>query len=100
VAREERGALALRHTSGDDDAAEAAGTLQGFEFLDRLIGLGPREVDERARVDDGHVGAFGRVGDRKSRERQAGEHPLGVHEVLRAPQADEGDGGLILSGHQ
>ena len=84
-------AIALRHAAGDDEALALAVLLELGHLedgVDRfLLGL----VDERAGVDDEHVGV-GRVA-RQLVARLLGEpeHHLGVDEVLRAAEGDHAD---------
>ena len=62
----------------------------------------PGRVDEPAGIDDDQVGAFPFGDDHVPVLRQEPEHPLGIDQVLRAPQADEADGTLrrrVLTHH-
>jgi hypothetical protein len=53
-------------------------------------------VDERAGVDDDHVGAGGVIGDFDAALHQRTEHDLGIDQVLGATEADQADANWLL----
>ena len=57
---------------------------------DRLDRLFLRSLDERTRIYDDDFGFRGRLGDRVTVLREHSEHDLGVDEIFRATEADEG----------
>jgi hypothetical protein len=80
--------IPLRHAAGDDEPLALAGLLQLGHLENGVDRFLLRLVDERARVDDEHVGVGG-----VARELMTGllgepKHHLGVDEVLRAAEGD------------
>ncbi len=87
--------LAFGETAGDDDGTDAALLFQCQHLADDAERFLPSRFDEAAGVDDDDVGA---VGVRREHEAVLGElaeHALGIDEVLRAAEADEGVGARI-----
>ena len=82
-------AIPLRHASGDHEPPALAGLLvlrHLQDGVDRfLLGL----VDERARVDDEHIGFVGVTGKLMSCLLSEAQHHLGVDEVLGAAEGDQ-----------
>ena len=64
---------------------QAALLMRVEDGVDRLF---LRRIDERAGVDDKHVGIFGVRRDLHAVLQDAAEHDLGIDEVLRAAEAD------------
>ena len=60
-----------------------------FGAEDGVDGLLFRHVDERAGVDDEHVGEFGIRRERHAGLREVAHHDFGVDEVLRAAEGNE-----------
>ena len=87
----------LRQTSGDDDLLAGAvfvfGTfLDGFK--DGIDRLRFRHVDERAGIDDEHVGEFGIGREGHTCLREVADHDFRVDEIFGAAERDETDSGL------
>ena len=84
--------MALDEAAGDDDAFALA---SGF-LLDGLVDFAEGFIlggfEEAAGVDDDGIGLIGVGGDGQAILGEEAEHALGVHEVFRAAEADEGDG--------
>jgi hypothetical protein len=84
-------AVALGQAAGDDEGLTGPGLLElghlqnGVHRL--LLGL----VDERAGVDDQHLGPGGVARQLVARLLGQPEHHLGIDEVLRAPERDHSD---------
>ena len=83
-------AVSLGQAAGDDDPAEAALPLQLQHFADDGVGFVAGVADESAGVDDDEIRPL-RFGHHAIaiQPQQAG-HPLAVHEVLGAAQANQG----------
>ena len=86
----------LGHAAGNDQLlvaaalAEAALAMRLEDVADRLF---LRRVDERARVDDHHVGLVGVGHDAHAGLVQVADHDLGIDEILSAAERDEADFG-------
>ncbi len=82
-------AEALDEASGDDEFLRlASGLVRGHleDGIDRFL-LGA--FDERAGVDDDHVGVFGAAGEFGAGAGEQAHHDFAVDEVFGAAQADE-----------
>jgi hypothetical protein len=83
-------ALAFRQTARDDDGADPTLPLQ-FEHLShdcqRFL---PRRLDETAGIYDDDIRAVRVRCQREPILRELAEHPLAVHCVFGAAEADEG----------
>ena len=66
-----------------------AALLVGME--NRLDGFLLRGIDERAGVDDEHVGLAGIRGDLHAAPGGVAEHDLGIDEILGAAERDHAD---------
>ena len=88
------GGKALRHAAADDQplprpaAREPAVLMRLEDRLDRFL---LRGVDERAGVDDEHVGILRGGGDLHAVRAHTAEHDLGIHEIFRATERDHAD---------
>jgi hypothetical protein len=71
---------------------EAALLMRIKDCVDRFL---LRGIDERAGVNDEHVGFLRDGSDFHPVLQNAPEHDLGVDQVLRATQADHADFGLL-----
>ncbi len=90
----------LRHAAAHDQLlagffAQAALLVRVEDCVDGFL---LRGVDERAGVDDEHVGLVGVGRDFHSVFQNAAEHDLGIDEVLRAAERDDADLGGFLRG--
>ena len=85
-------ALAFGETAGDDDGAEPALLLEREHLADDAERLLAGRFDEAAGVDDDDIGAVGVGREGVAVLRQLAEHALAIDEVLRAAEADEGEG--------
>ncbi len=88
--------LALGQAAGDDDRADSALILEGEHLADDGERFLPGRLDEAARVDDDDVGPVGVGDERVAVLAQLAEHALGIDQVLRTAEADEGEGWIIL----
>jgi hypothetical protein len=92
-------AVALHQATGHDHTAQSAGGLAFQLGADRRVGFFARRPDERAGVDHHHLGLVGVAGDEQARFGHARQDQLGVDQVARAAQVDQGHtGGLDGSG--
>ena len=82
--------LPLGHAPGHHHAPHAAGLLQRQHLADDAERFLPGRFDEAAGVDDDDIGAVGVGLEGVAVLGEFAEHPLGIDEVLRAPEADEG----------
>ena len=94
-------AEALDQASGDDEFFRLASGLVRGHFEDGVDRFLLRAFDERAGVDDDHVGVFGAAGEFGSGAGEQAHHDFAVDQVLGAAQADEAHllrafGGRIL----
>ena len=81
-------AIALGQAAGDDQSLAGAGLLVLGHLEDRVDRLLLGFVDERAGVDDEHVGVGGIAGELMPLFLGEPEHHLGVDEVLGAAERD------------
>ncbi len=81
-------AIALRQAAGHDQSLTRAGLLVLRHLEDGVDRLLLRLVDERAGVDDEHVGVGGIAGQLMPLFLGEPEHDLGVNEVLGAAERD------------
>ena len=82
-------AVTLRQTACHDEPL--AGPLGRGVFEDRLRRFGFGRIDEGTGIDHDCIGAGRLVDDAPAGEPGARDHHLGVYQVLRAAQADEGN---------
>ena len=82
-------AVPLGEAAGDDQPRAVAVALVLRHLEDRVDRFLLGRVDERARVDDEHLGVAGVGGDLVPRVAREAEHHLAVDEVLRAAEGDE-----------
>ena len=80
--------IALRQAAGHDQSLTRTGLLVLRHLEDGVDRLLLRLVDERAGVDDEHVGVGGVAGELMPLLLGEPEHDLGVDEVLGAPEGD------------
>ena len=85
-------ALPLGQAPGDDHPLDLPGLLAVEHLADHAQRLLPGRVDEPTGVDDDQVGRLGVGHQGVPILGQQPEHPLGVDQVLRAAEADEGEG--------
>ena len=83
-------ALALGQTAGDDDGADPALPLQFEHLSDDGQRFLPGRLDETAGIDDDDIRAVRVRRQRETILRELAEHPLAVHCVFGAAEADEG----------
>ena len=84
--------LALGQAAGDDDGPDPALLLEVEHLADDAERLLPGRLDEAAGVDDDDVGPVGVGDERVAVLGELAEHALGIDEVLRTAEADEGEG--------
>ena len=93
-------ALPFRQAPCDDHSLELARPLAVEHLANDPQRLQPRGVDEPAGIDDHHVRLLAVGDEHVAVLGQEAEHALGVNEVLRTAEADEGEsslhGGLIV----
>ena len=82
-------AEAFDQASGDDQLLRLASGLVRGHFEDRVDRLLLGAFDERAGVDDDHVGVFGAASEFGAGAGQQAHHDFAIDEVLGAAQADE-----------
>ena len=84
--------LAFGKAAGHHDGADPALLLQLEHLADDAERFLPGRLDEAAGVDDDHVRTVGVGTQRVAVLGQLAEHALGIDQVLRAAEADEGEG--------
>ena len=90
--------LALGQAAGHDDGADAALLLEVEHLADDAERFLAGRLDEAAGVDDHDVGAVGVGRQGVAVLGQLAEHALGIDEVFRTAEADEGKRSLLLHG--
>ena len=85
--------MPLHQAAGDDDSSELTSGLAFQRIADHFQRFISARFKEAAGIDHHRIGGIIARDDFKTRITQRTEHPLAVHEVLRAPETDEGHPG-------